>query len=110
MAYPHFSNTQMMVKVNPTLKLWWRDIEKNQGLEANELLGGLTALVSVESDRHLIKALLKFWTPTIEEIGGFLGLPYKEREMIVSHKTTTRSFMKQMGMRHNSSLLCLKEG
>ncbi|KAK4706651.1 hypothetical protein R3W88_033783 [Solanum pinnatisectum] len=124
MAYPHFPNTQMVVKVNPTLKIWWRDIEKNRGLEANELLGGLTALISVEPDRYLIKALLKFWdterlvfkfkdfelTPTIEEIGGFLGLPYKEQEMIVPHKPTPRSFLKQMGMRHNPDLLCLKEG
>ena len=29
---------------------------KNRELEANEPLGGLTALISVESDRHLIKA------------------------------------------------------
>ncbi|KAK4733721.1 hypothetical protein R3W88_007982 [Solanum pinnatisectum] len=114
----------MVVKVNPTLKVWWKDIEKNRGLEANELLGGLTTLVSVESDRHLIKLLLKFWdperlvlkfkdfepTPMIEEIGGFLGLPYKKREMIVPHKLTPRSFLKQMGMHHNPSLICLKEG
>ncbi|KAK4707083.1 hypothetical protein R3W88_033381 [Solanum pinnatisectum] len=114
----------MVVKVNPTLRVWWRDIEKNRGLEASELLGGLTALISVESDRYLIKALLQFWDserlvfkfkdfeliPTIEEIGGFLGLPYKEQEMIVPHKPTPRSFLKQVGMRHNPDLLCLKEG
>ncbi|KAH0655330.1 hypothetical protein KY285_030212 [Solanum tuberosum] len=124
MAYPHFPNTQMVVKVNPTLKVWWKDIKKNRELEANELLGGLTALISIESDRHLIKALLKFWdserlvfkfrdfelTPTIEEIGGFLGLPYRDREMIVPHKPSPRSFLKQMGMCHNPNLLCLKEG
>ena len=56
MAHPHFPNTQMVVKVNPILKTWWKDIQKNQELEANEPLGGLTALISVESDRHLIKA------------------------------------------------------
>ena len=97
---------------------------KNRELEANELLGGLTALISVESDRHLIKALLKFWdterlvfkfrdfelTPTIEEVGGFMGLAYKELEMIVPHKPSPRSFLKQMGMCHNPNLLCLKEG
>ena len=55
MAHPHFPNTQMVVKVNPILKTWWKDIQKNREL------GGLTALISVESDRHLIKALLKFW-------------------------------------------------
>ena len=83
MAHPHFPNTQMVVKVNPILKTWWKDIQKNRELEANDLVGGLTALISVESDRHLIKALLKFWdtkrlvfkfkdfelTPTIEEVG-----------------------------------------
>ncbi|KAH0761068.1 hypothetical protein KY290_017141 [Solanum tuberosum] len=124
MAFPNFPSTQMVVKVNPTLKVWWKDIERNRELEANELLGGLTALISVESDRHLIKALLKFWdserlvfkfrdfelTPTIEEIGGFLGLPYRDREMIVPHKPSPRSFLKQMGMHHNPNLLCLKEG
>ena len=124
MAYPHFPNTQMVVKVNPILKTWWKDIQKNRELEANELLGGLTALISVESDRHLIKALLKFWyterlvfkfkdfelTPTIEEVGGFLGLAYKEREMIVPHKPSPRSCLKQMGMCHNPNLLCLKKG
>ena len=56
MAHPHFPNTQMVVKVNPILKTWWKDIQKNRQLEANEPLGGLTALISVESDRHLIKA------------------------------------------------------
>ena len=50
MAHPHFPNTQMVVKVNPILKTWWKDIQKNQELEANEPLGGLTALISVESD------------------------------------------------------------
>ncbi|KAH0689003.1 hypothetical protein KY289_016361 [Solanum tuberosum] len=106
MAYPHFPNTQMVVKVNPTLKIWWKDIKGNRGLEAKELLGGLTALISVESDRNLIKALLKFWdserlvfkfrdfelTLTIEEICWFLYLPYKEREMIVPRKPTPRKF------------------
>ena len=124
MAHPHFPNTQMVVKVNPILKTWWKDIQKNRELEANELLGGLTSLISVESDRHLIKALLKFLdterlvfklkdfelTPTIEEVGGFMGLAYKELEMIVPHKPSPRSFLKQMGMFHNPSLLCLKEG
>ena len=114
----------MVVKVNPILKTWWKDIQKNRELEANELLGGLTALISVESDRHLIKALLKFWdterlvfkfrdfelNPTIEEVGGFMGLAYKELEMIVPHKPSPRSFLKQMGMCHNPNLLCLKEG
>ena len=50
-----------MVKVNPTLKIWWEDIKKNRELEANELLGGLTVLISIELDHHLIKILLKFW-------------------------------------------------
>ena len=116
--------TRKWVKVNPILKTWWKDIQKNRELEANELLGGLTALISVESDRHLIKALLKFWdterlvfkfkdfeiTPTIAKVGGFMGLAYKEMEMIVPHKPCLRSFLKQMGMCHNPSLLCLKEG
>ena len=96
-----------------------RYLKKNWELEANEPLGGLTALISVESDRYLIKALLKFWdterlvfkfkdfelTPTIEEVGGFMGLAYKELEMIVPHKPCLRSFLKQMGMCHNQSLL-----
>ncbi|KAH0716665.1 hypothetical protein KY290_012926 [Solanum tuberosum] len=124
MAYPHFPNTQIVVKVNPTLKFWWKDIERNQELEANELLGGLIALISIETDRHLIKSLLKFWdserlvfkfrdfelTPTIEEIGGFLGLPYRDREMIVPHNSTPRSFMKQMGMQFLYSRFGDEEG
>ena len=124
MAHPHFPNTQMVVEVNPILKTLWKYIQKNRELEANEPLGGLTALISVESDRHLIKALLKFCdterlvfkfkdfelTPTIEEVGGFMGLAYKEVEMIVPHKPSPRSFLKQMGMCHNPNLLCLKEG
>ena len=61
MAHSHFPNTPMVVKVNPILKTWWEDIHKNRELEANELLGGLIALISIESDRHLIKTLLKFW-------------------------------------------------
>ena len=44
MAHPRFPNTQMVVKVNPILKTWWKDIQKNRELEANELLGSLTAL------------------------------------------------------------------
>lgn len=51
----------MVVKFNPTLKVWWNDIKRNRELEANELLGGVTALIVVELDSYLIKALLKFW-------------------------------------------------
>ena len=68
-------------------------------------------MISVESDRHLIKALLKFCdterlvfkfkdfelTPTIEEVGGFMGLAYKELEMIVPHKPSPRSFVEANG-------------
>ena len=68
---------KLRVRIKALLKFWWKDIQKNREL------GGLTALISVESDRHLIKALLKFWdtkrlvfkfkdfelTPTIEEVG-----------------------------------------
>ena len=39
-----------------------------------------------------------------------MGLAYKELELIVPHKPSPRSFLKQMGMFHNPSLLCLKEG
>lgn len=51
----------MVVKFNLTLKVWWNDIKRNRELEANELLGGVTALIAVELDSYLIKALLKFW-------------------------------------------------
>ena len=47
MTHPHFPNTKMVVKVNNILKTWWEDIQTNRELEANELLGGLTALISV---------------------------------------------------------------
>ena len=39
-----------------------------------------------------------------------MGLAYKELEMIVPHKPSPRSFLKQMGMCHNPNLLCLKKG
>lgn len=81
-------------------------------------------MISIWSDFHLIKTLLKFWdskrlvfkfkdfdlTLTIDDIGGFLGLPYKEREMIVPHKPTPRSFLKQIGLHHDPNLLCTKMG
>ncbi|KAH0665557.1 hypothetical protein KY285_026763 [Solanum tuberosum] len=85
----------MVIGVSRILRNWWKDIKRNRELETRELPGGLTSLISVESDRHLIKVGFKFrdfeLTPTIEEVGGFLDLPYKKCEKIVPHKPSPRS-------------------
>lgn len=60
MVFPHFPNTQMVIGVSRILRNWWKDIKRNRELETRELPGGLTSLISVESDRHLIKVLLNF--------------------------------------------------
>ncbi|KAH0748547.1 hypothetical protein KY290_027779 [Solanum tuberosum] len=70
----------MVIGVSRILRNWWKDIKRNRELETRELPGGLTSLISVESDRHLIK------------VGGFLDLPYKKCEKIVPHKPSPREF------------------
>ena len=64
------------------------------------MLGGVTFLIFVIPNPHLTRALLEFWdpvrlnfkfaycdlTPTIEEISGFIDLPYNECEMMVPYK------------------------
>ncbi|KAH0679296.1 hypothetical protein KY289_020579 [Solanum tuberosum] len=60
MAVPNFPNTQMVTKANDLLKRWWVNIKKDH--EDFEL------------------------TPTLEEIGGFVNLPFQGRQMIVPHK------------------------
>ena len=66
------------------------DIKRDREREICQLLGGLTYLIIFAPNPHLTRALLKFWdplrmvfkftkynlTPTIEEISGFIDLPY----------------------------------
>ncbi|KAH0781870.1 hypothetical protein KY290_001468 [Solanum tuberosum] len=91
-----FPNPQMVVEINYTLRNWWIDIKSDHEREICQLLGGLTYLIFVIPNPLLIRALLKFWdpvrmvfkfvdfdlAPTIEEISGFIDLPYHECEMM----------------------------
>ncbi|KAH0669826.1 hypothetical protein KY285_023972 [Solanum tuberosum] len=76
--------------VNCKLRNWWIDIKRNREREIRHLLGGLTYLIFVIPNPHLIRALMEFWDPvrmvfkfvdfdlalTIEEISGFIDLPH----------------------------------
>ena len=89
----------------------WRDRER----EIHKFLGGLTFLIFVTPNPHLTRALLEFWyrvrmvfkftdcnlTLTIEEISGFINRPYHECQMMVPYKTSSREFVKSMGMKSN---------
>ncbi|KAH0745871.1 hypothetical protein KY285_007528 [Solanum tuberosum] len=82
----------MVVDVNYKLRNWWIDIKREREREIRHILGGLTYLIFVIPNPHLIRALLEFWdsvrmvfkfvdfdlAPTIEEISGFIDLPYYE--------------------------------
>ncbi|KAH0682133.1 hypothetical protein KY289_019885 [Solanum tuberosum] len=56
-------NPQMVVDVNYKLRSWWIDIKKDREREIRQLLGGLTYLIFVIPNLHLIRALLEFWDP-----------------------------------------------
>ncbi|KAH0639658.1 hypothetical protein KY285_036244 [Solanum tuberosum] len=69
-------------------------------------------------------ALLKFWDParlifkfrdfeltlTLEEIGGFVNLPFQGRQMIVPHKQSSKKFLKSLGLKRNREMDCLDKG
>lgn len=106
MAAPNIPNTQMVTKANDLLKRWWVNIKKDHELEIRKLLGELNFMLFVEPNRYMIMALLKFWdparlvfkfrdfelTPTLEEIGGFVNLPFQGRQMIVPHTQSPKKF------------------
>ncbi|KAK4713553.1 hypothetical protein R3W88_019460 [Solanum pinnatisectum] len=114
----------MVVDVNYKLRNWWIDIKRDREREVRQLLGGLTYLIFVIPNPHLIRALLEFWdpvrmvfkfvdfdlAPTIEEISGFIDLPYHECEMLVPYKPSVREFLKSLGMKSNPILPSLDLG
>ncbi|KAH0781775.1 hypothetical protein KY290_001373 [Solanum tuberosum] len=114
----------MVVEVNYKLRNWWIDIKRNREREIRQLLGGLTHLIFVIPNPHLIRALLEFWdpvrmvfkfvdfdlAPTIEEISGFIDMPYHECEMIVPFKPSSREFLKSLGIKSNPTLTSLDLG
>ncbi|KAF3675328.1 hypothetical protein FXO38_04803 [Capsicum annuum] len=93
----NFANTQMVVCVPIKPRRWWENIKMDHGFKIKRTLGFLTSLIYFASNRHIVKALLKFWnsirvvfkfkdfelTPTIEEIGGFIDLNYQGWEYYV---------------------------
>ncbi|KAH0655656.1 hypothetical protein KY285_030538 [Solanum tuberosum] len=117
-------NTQMVVEVNYKLRNWWFDIKRDREREILQLLGGLTYLMFVIPNPHVIRVLLEFWdpvmmvfkfvdfdlTPTIEEISGFIDLPYHECEIMVPYKPSSREFLKSLGMKSNPTLPSLDLG
>ncbi|KAH0669519.1 hypothetical protein KY285_023686 [Solanum tuberosum] len=114
----------MVVDVNSKLRNWWIDIKRDREREIRQLLGGHTYLIFVIPNPHLIRALLEFWdpvgmvfkfvdfdlAPTIEEISGFIDLPYYECEMLVPYKPSSREFLKNLGMKSNPTLPFLDLG
>ncbi|KAH0757762.1 hypothetical protein KY290_021255 [Solanum tuberosum] len=46
----------------------------------------------------------------IEEISGFIKLPYHECEMMVPYKPSSREFLKCLGMKSNLTITCLDVG
>ena len=49
-------------------------------------------------------------TPTIQEISGFIDLPYHECQMMVPHKPSSREFLKSMGMKSDPTSTSLDLG
>ncbi|KAH0768988.1 hypothetical protein KY290_012969 [Solanum tuberosum] len=111
-------NPQMVVDVNYKLRNWWIDIKRDREREIRQLLANLTYLIFVIPNPHLVRALLEFWdpmrmifkfvdfdlAPTIEEISGFIDLPYHECEMMVPYNPSSREFLKSLGMKSNPTL------
>ncbi|KAH0715148.1 hypothetical protein KY284_008053 [Solanum tuberosum] len=92
----NFPNPQMGVNVNYKLMNWWIDIKR---------------------PRKRDPALLEFWDLVrmvfkfiIEEISGFIDLPYHECEMLVPYKPSAREFLKSLGMKSNPTLPSLDLG
>ncbi|KAH0729986.1 hypothetical protein KY289_001174 [Solanum tuberosum] len=117
-------NPQMVVDVNYKLRSWWIDTKRDHEKEIRQLLGGLTYLIFVIPNPHLIRALLEFWdpvrmvfkfvdfdlTPTIKEISGFIDMSYHECEMMVPYKPSSREFLQSLGMKSNPTLPSLDLG
>ncbi|KAH0633116.1 hypothetical protein KY284_035902 [Solanum tuberosum] len=83
-----------------------------------ELLGGLTYLIFVIPNPHMISALLEFWDPmriVFKFVDFYLAptiidMPYHEFEMMVTYKPSSREFLQSLGMKSNSTLPSLDLG
>ena len=100
------------------------DIRRDKIREIHPLLDGLTFLIFVTPNPQLTRALLEFWdhvsmvfklrdwnfTPTIEEISGFIDLSYRKCQMMVPYKPLSREFLESMGMKSNPTWTSLDLG
>lgn len=85
-------------------------MKRDHKREIHQLFSGLTFIIFVIPNPHLIEAMLEFWdpvrmvfkfsnfdlTPTIEEISGFIDLPYYECKMMILYKPSSREFLKKL--------------
>lgn len=111
----------MVVCVLFQLRTWLQNIKMENGSEIRRNLDFLESLIYIPSDRHIVKALLKFWdpiifmfnfkdfelTPTIEEIGKFTYLKYQGWGMMLPCKQSRKKFLHLLGLRNNLKLACL---
>lgn len=66
------------------------------GFEIRRTLGFLTSLIYILSDRHIVKALLKFWDSKYQGWG-----------MILPRKQLGTKFLHLLGLKNNLKLACL---
>ncbi|KAH0655615.1 hypothetical protein KY285_030497 [Solanum tuberosum] len=114
----NFPNPQMVIDVNYKLRNWWIYIKRDRKEEIHHMLGGLTHLIFIIPNPHLIRSLLEFCdlvrmvfkfmdfdlAPKIEEISCLIDLPYHECEMMVVYKPSLKEFLQSLGMKSNPTL------
>ncbi|KAH0633813.1 hypothetical protein KY284_036599 [Solanum tuberosum] len=103
-------------KTPPLLMAWWNDMHKFRRTEIFKHLGFLTDIMRFSPDRDLIEALIPFWdstsnvfrfsnfelTPTLEELGGFIGLgkDLRSKTLIAPRNVSGNKFLEQMHIIH----------
>ncbi|KAH0650312.1 hypothetical protein KY284_030224 [Solanum tuberosum] len=74
----NFPNPQMAVDVNYKLSNWWIFIKRDREREIHHLLGGLTHLIFVIPNPHLIRSLLEF-LDAVRMVFNFMESTWRQR-------------------------------
>jgi len=113
----------MVRSIPPLLLDWWKNLSSSDKNHVKRVLVNLPSLLAIQPNNVLIEASTMFWdekrvvfrfgdikmTPLLEEIEGFVGLPWDSPGLLVPKNRTSRGFLKMMGFRKNDELVYLNK-
>ncbi|KAK4341161.1 hypothetical protein RND71_039662 [Anisodus tanguticus] len=117
---PQIPEIMMVSGIPSKMKIWWEDFDIGSKLAIKRRLGCLMSLLEITPDKHMIRALIRFWdpdrvvfkfkdfelTPTLEEISYFTNLQYQGRGQIIPHSQSGKKFLRYLGLKNTKELRC----